>query len=369
MILSRTNVVHYLLDQGLLAYGAVVDGEVVVADSTRRNRNFKVMRGAEQGFFIKQIQGWDPQTIATLAAEASCYRLAREMPEFSTLAAMVPRDLLYDRQRHVLVTGLLPEAESLMEHHRRLNAFPPDVAGLIGAQLGRLHREPMPSLEGRAEASQFRRQPPWALSSHQGSTMFGEMSGGSGKLLQIIQSYPDFQRTLDEMRRAWRYERLVHGDLKWENCVVYPRGSQDGSQDGALDARIVDWELADIGDPAWDVGGMLQSYVCFWVLTMRFDADAPLAMIEKTAQYPIERMQPSIRAFWQAYVGALELDAAAADALLMCCVKYGAARMIQTAYESMQYAAQISPSALGLLQVSLNILKEPRRAATQLLGL
>ena len=55
--------------------------------------------------------------------------------------------------------------------------------------------------------------------------------------------------------------------------------------------------------------------------------------------------------------------------MLMRSVKYGAARMIQTAYEAMQYSAQISPSALALLQVSLNILKEPKRAATQLLGL
>src|ERR1700738_3367928 len=157
MILSRSNVVHYLLDQGLLALDAVVDGDLIVSDATRRNRNFKVMRRAQRGYFIKQIQVWDPPTVATLAAEATCYRLAREMPEFSTLAEMVPRDCLYDRQRHVLVTELLPEAESLMDHHRRLSAFPPEVARLVGAQFGRLHREPMPALEGRPEAAAFRR--------------------------------------------------------------------------------------------------------------------------------------------------------------------------------------------------------------------
>ncbi|KJC35602.1 hypothetical protein UP09_30710 [Bradyrhizobium sp. LTSP885] len=364
MILSRSNVVHYLLDQGLLSYGTVVNDDLTVADSTRRNRNFKVLRGAEQGFFIKQIQTFDPPTVATLAAEAGCYQLAREVPELSALAAIVPRDLLYDRQRHILVTGLLPSAESLMEHHRRLNAFPVDVARLFGGQLGRLHRESLPPLEGRPEASLFHRQPPWALSSHQLGT-FGALNGASSKLLQILQDYPDFQRTLDEMRGDWRCERLVHGDLKWENCVVYPCRSNDGK----LDGRIVDWELADIGDPAWDVGGMLQAYICFWILTMQFHADVPLTTVEQSAPHPIAGMQPSIRAFWAAYVAELRLESAAADTMLMRSVKYGAARMIQTAYEAMQYSAQISPSALALLQVSLNILKEPKRAATQLLGL
>jgi hypothetical protein len=366
MILSRSNVVHFLIDQGLLTMEAVVNGELMVADLPRRNRNFKVMRGrAEQGYFIKQIQVWDPPTVETLAVEATCYRLAREVPEFSTLADLVPRDLLYDRQRHVLVTELLPEAESLMDYHRRLNAFPAEVARLVGWQLGRLHREPMPSLEGRPEVPVFRRQQPWALSSHQNANMFRALSGGSTRLLQIVQSYPDFQRTLDEMRADWRFERLMHGDLKWENCVVYPRASENGE----LGTKIVDWELADIGDRGWDVGGMLQAYISFWVLTMKFEADVPLAQIERTAQHPIETMQPAIRAFWQAYVAALELERGAAEAFLARSVKYGAARMIQTAYESMQYSPQISPNALALLQVSFNILKEPKRAITQLLGL
>src|SRR5262249_14299204 len=154
-------------------------------DSTRRNRNFKVLRGAKQGFFIKQVQVGDNQTIASLATEAACYQLAQEATESSALAGIVPRHLLYDRQRYVLVTELLPDAETLMEHHRRLNAFPPDVARLFGEQLGRLHRAPVPSLEGRPELSPFRRQPPWALSSHR-ANMIGEITGGSGRLLRII---------------------------------------------------------------------------------------------------------------------------------------------------------------------------------------
>jgi hypothetical protein len=364
MILSRSNVVHYLLDQGLLSYDAVVDDDLMVADSTRRNHNFKVLCGAGQGFFIKQVKAGDRQIAANLAAEATCYHLARGIPEWPALGAIVPRDVLYDRQRHILVTELLPNAESLMEYHFRLKAFPPEAAALFGGQLGRLHGQPAPPLEGRPEASKFRRQPPWALSAHC-DRLFAEISGGSSKLFQIIQGFPDFQRTLDAMRDNWRYDQLVHGDLKWENCVIYPLASGDGN----LGGRIVDWELADLGEPAWDVGGMLQSYICFWVISMRFDADRSLAAVEKTAAYPIERMQPSIRAFWQAYVDELKIDTEAADAMLIRSVRYGAARMIQTAYEALQYTAELSPTALALLQVSLNVLKDPKRAAVELLGL
>jgi thiamine kinase-like enzyme len=365
MILSRSNVVHYLAEQGLLASESIVEGDLMVADASRRNRNFKVIRRTQPGYFVKQIQIWDPQTVATLGAEATCYRLARSASEFAPLAALVPRDFLYDMQRHVLVTELLPDGESLSDHHRRLNAFPPEPARLIGALFGRLHREPMPSLEGRPEAAAFRRQPPWILSAHQhGTNLFEALSGGNAQLLQIVQSYPDFQRTLDELRADLRADRLTHGDVKWDNCVAYRAPGN-----GALAAKVVDWELADIGDAAWDLGALLQAYISFWVLSMRMSAGMLPAQMADTAFYPIETMRPSIRAFWQAYVEARELDGAAAQALLIRSVRYGAARMIQTAYETMQYAPQISPNALGLLQVSFNVLKDPKQAVTHLLGL
>jgi hypothetical protein len=364
MILSKSNVVHYLLEQGLLAIDSVVDGDLMVADATRRNRNFKIIRRGSQGYFVKQIQNWDPPTVATLACEAACYRVARAGPEFAALAALVPRDFLYDTQRHVLVTELLPENESLSDHHRRLNAFPPETARFLGALFGRLHRDPA-RLDGRPETAAFRRQPPWILSAHQhGANLFGALSAANTQLLQIVQSYPEFQRTLDELRAEWRADQLIHGDLKWDNCVVYR-----AQGNGALALKVVDWELADIGDARWDLGALLQAYISFWVLSMRISADMPPAQYTGTAQYPIEAMQPSVRTLWQAYVDARGLDPQAVRPLLISSMKFGAARMIQTAYEAMQFSPQISPNALCLLQVSFNLLRQPSEAVTHLLGL
>ena len=366
MILSKSNVVHYLLEQGLIALDSVVDGDLMVADATRRNRNFKIIRRQAQGYFVKQIQNWDQQTIAGLAGEATCYRLALNAPKLTALARLVPRDFLYDSQRHVLVTELLADGETLTDHHRRLNAFPVEPARLLGELFGGLHNEEPGSLGNSPEAAVFRRQIPWILWAHQhGTHLFTTLSAANSQLLQIVQRYPEFQRTLDELRQAWQPDRLMHGDIKWDNCVVYP----DKLAGGALALKAVDWELADIGDLRWDLGALLQSYISFWVLSMQMSGEIPPAQLAETAQYPIEKMQPSIRAFWTSYVKVRALDRDTASALLALSMKFGAARMIQTAYEYMQFAPQISPNALCLLQVSFNILKEPSEAVTHLLGL
>ena len=357
MILSKSNVVHYLAEQGLLAWESVVEGDLLVADASRRNRNFKIIRRRRPGLFVKQIQHWDPQAVAGLGTEAACYRLAREGAA-AALADLVPRDFLYDSQRHVLVSELLADGEPLGEHHRRLNAFPPEPSRLLGALFGQLHREP-PTLVEWPEAALFRRQPAWILSAHQqGANLFSSLSAANAQLLQIVQSYPEFQRTLGELRDEWRADRLMHGDIKWDNCVVYPAPARGG----ALALKVVDWELADIGDLRWDLGALLQAYIAAWVLSMQASPETPPAQLAQTAQYPIERMQPAIRAFWQAYVEARGLERQAAAPLLTQSMRYGAARMIQTAYEYMQFSPQISPTALCLLQVSFNVLREPSEA-------
>lgn len=51
---------------------------------------------------------------------------------------------------------------------------------------------------------------------------------------------------LHRARMTWRPMCLVHGDLKHDNVLLVDDGS----------VRIIDWEMARIGDPAWDLAGL-----------------------------------------------------------------------------------------------------------------
>jgi hypothetical protein len=50
-------------------------------------------------------------------------------------------------------------------------------------------------------------------------------------------------------------------------------------------------------------------------------------------------------------------------------MSFGAARMIQTVFEAMYQMTQLTPHAIFMLQVSLNILEEPRAAVGELLAI
>ena len=61
-------------------------------------------------------------------------------------------------------------------------------------------------------------------------------------------------RLLEEAARRWKPSAIVHGDLRFDNCLLTANGP---------DATItfVDWEQAGWGDPAWDVACLVQDYL------------------------------------------------------------------------------------------------------------
>ncbi|MFL6195782.1 MAG: phosphotransferase family protein [Thermoanaerobaculia bacterium] len=357
MLLSTQNAAFYLMERGWMPPAALVDGDVMTLEASRRNKNLKVLRQEGPSLFLKQAGQMDPRSVATLRVEATVYQLANADTPFAALRPLLPRFHGYDTERNIIVLEAVPGAESLHLRQLRENAISPEVARALGTALGQVQRQVRAD---RAAASvpqgTFAAQPPWILSA---AEMTGQptqgVSGAGLQLLQVLQRYPEFPRLLAELRAGWRVETLIHGDIKWDNFLVTPDNG----------VRLVDWELADWGDPSWDAGAVLQGFLTSWIISIQ---TAPGTTAD-FAQLPLAKLRPAIRAFWRAYVEALGIDEAEADRRLDRAVRYGAARMVQTAYEFLQYSNEIAGPAVWLLQVSQNLLKDPRRGTVELFAL
>lgn len=366
MNLVAQSLVRYLLDIGAIDHSSVVDGDLIITDSTRRHRNFKVQQARAPGCFVKQVQAGQAQADVSLHREAVCYWLVATDPHFAALRPLLPCYRSYDGAQQALVIELLPQSENITEHHQRLGRFPIQVATLLGRELGRAHRDvsdPGPQATGMQV---FPRAVPWILSIHTvAAAQFDRLSAANAQILGIVRQYPEFQSTLDALRAQWTIGGLIHGDMKWDNCLVFGKSGEPGT----LDLKIIDWELADFGDLAWDVGAIFQSYLSFWILSMPQHDEASSEKLIEQAKYPLDAMQPAIHAFWRSYVDARQLASPSESAMLQRCVQYAAARMIQTAYEHMSYAPKVSMSTVRLLQVSINVLTRPAEAIRDLLGM
>jgi hypothetical protein len=364
VVLTSTNAVHYLMERGLLDPSSVVDGDIMILEAPRRNRNFKVIRRKQPGFFLKQVKKWDQASMATLQVEAHCYQLAASHPDFAALGGIMPRFYAYDASRSILVTELVSDSESVSEHQLRSGAFPVEIGARLGEAFGLYHRETRNKTYEASVNAAFPRRAPWILSYHQTTAPYmAQLSGGNVQLLNLLQSYPAFAEQLDRIRTEWRPTTLIHGDIKWDNCILHPNGG------GQYAVKVVDWELADWGDPCWDVAAIFSQYLSQWIHSLPLHTGLPPSQLVEMTQLPMGKLQPSLQAFWLAYSKSLDLDSKAARTLLERSMRYTGARMIQTAYEYMQSQQQLTPTTPILLQACLNILSEPKEAITELLGL
>jgi hypothetical protein len=364
MMLTQLEVVRYLLRHQLVSVDSFVDGDLMVEDASRRNRNFKVMSQHAPSYLLKQ--GISPDGLAAVANEAAVYELFWSDTASDELRRYLPHFYKYDPIENMLVLEFLRDAKDVKEYYAYRKRFSAVLASAIGSALGTLHS--LMWIEGKTSRGMqgLTHGPPWVLALHRPvPEIFWHVSGANVHIIKIIQQFPEFCDLLDDLFKEWRIETLIHFDLKWDNWLIVE--SSAGRHKTGL--KIVDWEFAGRGDPCWDLGSVFSEYLSFWLLSIPVIGDIPPDKLFVLARYPLSRMQPAIRSFWESYVRRMNLDTTSSHEWLLRSVKYAAARLVQTAFERMQMAMQPTGNIVCFLQLSLNILQWPEEAIVHLLGI
>jgi Phosphotransferase enzyme family len=364
-MLTQHQVIPYLLQHKLIDPASIVAGDLTIVDVSRRNCNFKVISTQGPCYLIKQ--GMSPDRVATVAHEAEMYQLLQSDAQAHKvrLSHYLPHFYGYDLQEQILILELLRDAENFRQYHARHGRFSTALASMVGHALGTLHC--LPQLRGRfQDDSWFSGRPPWVLTIHRPHLwIFWDTSEAKLQLIRIVQHSTEFCQLLDDLRRDWQADRLIHYDIKWDNWIIFAQSSSRRR----VRLKLVDWELAGLGDPCWDVGSVFSGYLSFWLSYIPITGGEPPDRFLELSRYPLERMQPALRSFWASYVQQMSLDSSIADQWLLRAVRYAAARLVQTAFEQMQRSTQLTGNIICILQLSLNMMRRPHEAAVLLLGI
>ncbi len=338
-MLTPHELTAHLLRRGLLPSDSIVDGELTIKDRSRRNQNFEVVSSLGPAYFVKQAR---TESMATLRHEADVYRflaggdLARHLPSVSH----------FDRRRGLLVLRLLSGARSISDIIERKRRLGVGTAAMLGRAVAAIHRSAVHSFPGDVRS-------PWILTlSAPRADLLRTISGANVQLIRIVQESRSTCRVLNQLRDGWRSSSLIHHDLRLGNCLV---------AGGTL--KIVDWELAGAGDPAWDVGCVLADFVSLWIFSMPIGSTLPTSRVTAAARLPLERLQMPMAAFWNSYEAAS--NRGPGDFLVQA-ARFAGARLIQVAYERMQASARLTTHAVALLQLGANTLARPEEAIEQL---
>jgi hypothetical protein len=366
VLATYDGVIRYLLRQGWLTNETIVDGDVAVTNASRRNGNFTVSNGEGPHYFLKQ-ETRDPsgQALASVAYEAAVYELLATVYRDSPLLGHLPRCYGFDPDERVLVLEALVGWTSLADHHRRRGRFSARIAAGLGAALAELHGISAGEKREVEHRIGVPDDPPWVFSLPEPDHwLYVSSSYANIELVRILQGSEDLGRSFHALKARWQNAALMHGDLKWVNCLVPARGSPRSS---AL--KIVDWELARLGDPCWDVGSVLSGYLEAWLSSIPIShADAPDRFLQ-LARFPLDTMQPALRAFWLAYSERMEIPSSDLAEWLERATSYAGVRLVQSAFEQLQLESRLTATSVFLVQLGANVVARPLEAAVQLVGL
>lgn len=369
-MLNIDNAVPYLLERGLVSVGSILEGDLAVVSVARRNRNLRVERGDGPGYLIKQPDGPVQGTQHTLWREAAFFDLCQREPSLAEVREIVPRLLYFDPQGPLLAFELLEKPANLWDRYSAADAarFPVATARATGRALGTVHRVLRPFARTDDPRLGFLAQgTPWVLRVHKpGPELLSSLSQANYQTLRILQTQEGLSQSLDRVGRLWTAETVIHGDIKSDNVLVLPSTDGDSAEPPV---RLVDWELVQTGDPAWDVAGALQDFILFWVFSMPFDGGVDPERLAAEARYPLASLQPAMRAFWRGYRAGAGLWPEAGNAVLARAVPFSAARLIQSAYELAHDAATLPAYSALLLQICANLLRDPEAGQVELYGL
>ncbi|MFC3326900.1 phosphotransferase [Mesorhizobium cantuariense] len=368
-LLDVDDAVPYLLGCGLIDSDAIVEGDLTITSTIRRNRNLRVDGPPGRRYLVKQADGAKAGDQQTLRHEASFYSFCHRSLARTPMAKLLPRLVHTDEELALLVLELFSGAMPLWQHYLAQAELPRPVARELGRALGLLHATfRAPAMAGAEPLSQLPREPPGMLRVHQPSVEWLAVISAAGfQMLRIIQSRRRFSQQLDGLARLWQDDTVIHGDVRADNVLVL---SPSGDEPVML--RLVDWELVQHGDAAWDLAAALQDLVALWVNTLQLPTTAPVLDLERAnaqARYPWSMVQAMLRSLWLGYRGTAGLDADSANALLLRAVQFSSVRLIQAALESTQQAPALTSQAVLLLQIAANILDDPASAQARFYGI
>lgn len=374
-MLDVDHVIPFLIDHRLITPEWILDGDLTIRSQARRNRNLRIEGPDGRGYLIKQPDPAVADHHQSLKAEATFYQSCRQSVRLRELSRWLPPFTLRDDRHGALVVELIPDARPFQASHLegRPGQLPAGPVAELGRALATLHRLfEQTILEGELPEGWLRDERPWAFHLHRPSlSLLSELSPAAARVLQIVQAEPGLTARLDRLADAWRNESVIHGDVKSENLLVAGPSSDEPGDGSKL--WLVDWEFVQRGDPAWDIAGVLHDYLDFWTGTMPLDPTRSPQEMVSLAQWPLEAIQPALRAFWRAYVGASRWagdgSQAESDALLRRGVRFSGVRLILAAIERCFERDEVPVQAILLLQIAVNLLAAPDPAMTALYGL
>jgi len=119
------------------------------------------------------------------------------------------------------------------------------------------------------------------------------------KFFALYQRYDSLGKAIAELISAMTPCCLTHNDLKLNNILLHNDWEQISSKlepSNNSIIRLIDWERCAWGNPAFDLGMLIASYLQIWLNSLIVNQAIELEESLANALIPLAQLQPSLAA-------------------------------------------------------------------------
>lgn len=369
-LLSSENVHSYLVKCNLFddSKGNITKIEQIQA----KNFNLLITFGDNSKFLIKQeMRDGEGKANGDFPREWLIQEVIQKFPQLNQLNNSISELICFDRENFILIFRYLDNYLDLYHLYTKTNSFPVKIAAELGHIIAAFHRD----------SYDCQNYQEFLINSHKSPALhplhslircweriepeiFGEIPAQGLRFFALYQKYDSLGNAIAKLGDAFKPSCFTHNDLKLNNILA----NLDWERCDGKMLRIIDWERFNWGDPAFDLGTLIGSYLQLWLTSLVVSQSLTIQESLGSATIPLENLQPSILALIQAYFKAFPDILKHRPDFLERTVQFTGFNLIQQIYAVIQFQKCFDNTEIAMLQVAKSLLCRPQHSIPTIFG-
>ncbi|MEO1430178.1 MAG: aminoglycoside phosphotransferase family protein [Cyanobacteria bacterium J06632_19] len=372
--LNRDNVFDYLVQHELckLPQQTINNIEPIAA----KNFNLLVTLADGSKLLVKQERhNHKGEAAGEFLGEWRIQELLQKFSELNYLGEFLPELLHFDEDNSIIIFRYLDDYCDVMDFYKEENYFYPEISTAIGTLIGNIHRDTFMHQEYQ---DLFLQNPNKNADSmvknlihgleRISPEVFSVVPADGLKFYSLYQKFESLSEALTNVGDAFLPCCVTHNDLKINNILLHNHWQESDSCSSKNIVRLIDWERSSWGDPAFDLGTLISSYVQIWLTSLVISKSLSIEESLRLAMTPLEELQPSMASLTKAYLETFPEILEHRTDFLARVVQFVGFGLIQQIQAMIQYQKTFSNTGIAMLQVAKTLLCHPEPSVATIFG-
>jgi hypothetical protein len=374
-LLSSQNVFEYLIDKKLCTQQERDIGEI--EPKTAKNFNLLLNLNSDRHILVKQERyNKQGKTAGEFLSEWRIQEFVRKFPEITHLRFWLPEILHFDADNSIVVVKYLSDYDNLLDFYTKENQYPVEIATAIGKMVAAFHRSTLDRQEYRkffgTKPKEDVFNPASRILYELGRLtpeIFGEVPSDGLKFLALYQRYESLSKALFELSQSIEPCCIAHNDLKLNNILLPQDWESTSNTKEAISLKLIDWERSDWGDPSFDLGTLIGSYLSIWLGSLVVSQSIAIEEALRMAMTPLETIAPSLGVLICSYLTDFPEILERRPDFLKRVVQFAGLSLINGIQSNLQYQKSFNNTGICMLQVAKSLLCRPEASIATVFGI